>query len=66
MLESSLAKVQVNVKLHFFLLVVFSLPHGLHRRLQDAGFKQAMETPAGAVCDVIYDLVSTDVATEQL
>ena len=27
---------------------------------------QAMETPAGAVCDVICDLVSIDVATEQL
>ena len=27
---------------------------------------QAKETPAGAVCDVICDLVSIDVATEQL
>ena len=27
---------------------------------------QAQETPAGAVCDVICDLVSIDVATEQL
>ena len=32
----------------------------------DAHANQAMETPAGAVCDVICDLVSIDVATEQL
>ena len=31
-----------------------------------ASLHQAKETPAGAVCDVICDLVSIDVATEQL
>ena len=43
-LGTSLAKEQVNVKLHFFLLVVFLLPHGLHRRLKDTGFKQLLST----------------------
>ena len=43
-LETTLAKEQVNVKLHFFLLVVFHLPHGLHRRLKDTGFKQLLST----------------------
>ena len=38
-LETSLE--QVNVKLHFFLLVVFHLPHGLHC---NTGFKQLLRT----------------------
>ena len=37
------------------------------RQLADLlGYYQAKETPAGAVCNVICDLVSIDVATEQL
>ena len=33
---------------------------------EEVYLNQAKETPAGAVCDVICDLVSIDVATEQL
>ena len=35
-------------------------------RNSKSGSHQAMETPAGVVCDVICDLVSIDVATKQL
>ena len=62
MLESSLAKVQVNVKLHFFLLVVFSLPYGLHCRLQDTGAasKHQYPIPVGKdckknLCSIFYE-----------